>query len=114
MTRFIFTPTREAGLARLSAFAPSMGRRYGETRNHDHGPEDRGNLSLLSPYLRHRLIEEREPAAAALAFHSASAADKFLKEVCWRTYWKGWLAHRPAVWHQYELRRDEWITGMAR
>ena len=114
MTRFIFTPTREAGLARLSAFAPSMGRRYGETRNYDHGPEDRSNLSLLSPYLRHRLIEEREPAAAALAFHSASAADKFLKEVCWRTYWKGWLAHRPAVWHQYELRRDEWITGMAR
>ena len=112
MARFTFTPTREAGLARLSAFAPAMGRRYAETRNHDHGPEDRSNLSLLSPYVRHRLIEERELAAQALASHSPSAADKFLKEVCWRTYWKGWLAHRPAVWHQYELRRDALIADL--
>lgn len=113
MTGFIFTPTREAGLARLFAFAPAMGRQYAETRNHDHGPGDRSNLSLLSPYVRHRLVEEHELAAAALTHHSASAADKFLKEVCWRTYWKGWLAHRCAVWHQYELRRDALIDGMA-
>jgi deoxyribodipyrimidine photo-lyase len=112
MARFTFAPTREAGLARLSAFAPVMGRRYAETRNHDHGPEDRSNLSLLSPYVRHRLIEERELAAQALASHSPAAADKFLKEVCWRTYWKGWLAHRPAVWHQYELRRDALIADL--
>ncbi len=114
MTRCNFKPTREAGLARLSAFAPSMGRHYAERRNHDHGPEDRSNLSLLSPYVSHRLIEERELAAMALSRHSASAADKFLKEVCWRTYWKGWLAHRPAVWDQYVLRRDELIAGMTR
>ena len=24
--------------------------------------------------------------------------DKFLQEVCWRTYWKGWLELRPSVW----------------
>jgi deoxyribodipyrimidine photo-lyase len=114
MTRFSFMPTREAGLARLSAFAPAMGRHYAETRNYDHGPEDRSNLSLLSPYVRHRLIEERELAEMALAHHSASAADKFLKEVCWRTYWKGWLAHRPAVWQQYESRRDALISDLAR
>ena len=27
--------------------------------------------------------------------------DKFVDEICWRTYWKGWLEHRPAVWHDY-------------
>lgn len=114
MEHYTFAPTREAGLARLSAFAPAMGRQYAGTRNHDHGPEDRSNLSLLSPYVRHRLIEEHELAATALAHHSAAAADKFLKEVCWRTYWKGWLAHRPAVWDKYQVHRDGLIAALAR
>lgn len=28
-------------------------------------------------------------------------AEKFLQEVAWRTYWKGWLELRPSVWTDY-------------
>ncbi|MEM1313358.1 MAG: FAD-binding domain-containing protein [Pseudomonadota bacterium] len=95
-------PTRAEGLRRLQAFAPRMGR-YGGVRNHDLGPEDRSNVSMLSPYLRRRLITEEEAVAAALARFAPSTVEKFVQEVFWRTYFKGWLEHRPSVWTDYRL-----------
>ena len=94
-------PTRHDGLQRLSDFVPRAGRAYAAKRNYDHGPADRSNVSTLSPYLRHRLITETEVVAAVLEAHSFSAAEKFIQEVCWRTYWKGWLEQRPQVWTSY-------------
>lgn len=56
---------------------------------------------MLSPYLRHRLITEAEVLEAVLARHSLKSAEKFVQEVYWRTYWKGWLEMRPGVWTAY-------------
>ena len=97
-------PTRTAGLARLAAFTPLMGRAYADGRNFDPGPGKAGFVSALSPYIRHRLITEQEVVAAAIAAHGAEVADKFIQEVFWRSYWKGWLAQRPAVWEAYRAR----------
>ena len=97
-------PTRAAGLARLAEFAPRMGRDYAEGRNHDPGPAGPRHVSALAPYIRHRLVTEQEVVAAALAAHGAEAAGKFIQEVFWRSYWKGWLAQRPAVWSAYRAR----------
>lgn len=94
-------PTREDGLLRLKDFVPRAGGSYAKQRNFDFGPGERSNVSGLSPYLRHRLIGEDEVVRAVLSKHRISAADKFVQEVCWRTYWKGWLEQRPAVWHNY-------------
>jgi deoxyribodipyrimidine photo-lyase len=81
-----------------------MGRAYAEGRNHDPGPGKPRHVSALSPYIRHRLITEQEVVAAAIAAHGAEAAQKFIQEVFWRSYWKGWLAQRPAVWDGYRAR----------
>ena len=66
-------------------------------------------MSMLSPWIRHRLLTEQEVVAAVLDQHSASAAEKFIQEVCWRTYWKGWLELRPEVWQDFlrELKADQ-------
>ncbi|MBY0612755.1 MAG: deoxyribodipyrimidine photolyase [Beijerinckiaceae bacterium] len=96
-----FEPTREAGLRQLRAFLPNAGRRYAEQRNFDFGADKRDNVSVLSPYLRHRLVTEREVAAAVLERHGPQAPFKFLQEVFWRTYWKGWLEAHPDVWQRY-------------
>ncbi|MDX2265476.1 MAG: FAD-binding domain-containing protein [Hyphomicrobiales bacterium] len=98
---FPLTPTRDAGLARLAEFLPNAGRAYAARRNYDYGPDNRANISLLSPYLRRRLITEAETVDAVLGAHSFDAAEKFVQEVCWRTYWKGWLEARPQVWSAY-------------
>jgi len=97
-------PTREAGLARLDDFIPHAGRDYARTRNFDFGTEQRDNVSMLSPWLRHRLVLEEEVIARTLARHSLSAAEKFVQEIVWRTYFKGFLEQRPSIWRAY--RRD--------
>ena len=101
-----FTPTRSAGLARLNDFVPRAGRVYADGRNADHGPDARANVSMLSPYIRHRLITEEEVVAAVLTRHSGAVAEKFVQEVLWRTYWKGWLELRPEVWKRFIAERD--------
>lgn len=97
-------PTRSAGLERLRAFLPAAGRDYRTMRNHDLGPGRHGHVSRLSPWIRRRLVTEEEVVREVAAMHGASRAEKFVQEVLWRTYWKGWLEQRPAVWADY--RRD--------
>ncbi|MDZ4791294.1 MAG: FAD-binding domain-containing protein [Hyphomicrobiales bacterium] len=105
-----FHPSREAALARLQTFIPDAGRHYAARRNYDYGPSNRSNISQLSPYVRHRILTEQEVVQAVLEVHSLSAAEKFIQEVCWRTYWKGWLERRPQVWTDY-LRQLEVARG---
>lgn len=105
----LFTPTRTAALERLTHFLPQAGRAYAAKRNYDLGPQQRDNVSALSPYVRHRMITETEVLAAVLHTHSMSAAEKFIQEVCWRTYWKGWLEQRPDVWRSYQRDLDSLV-----
>ncbi len=102
----LFPATRADALRRLAAFAPHAGHDYTENRNADLGPDQRSNVSMLSPYLRHRLITEREVVATILAQHRLAVAEKYVQEVLWRTYWKGWLEMRPVVWHRFVAERD--------
>ncbi len=97
-----FESTRAAGLRRLEQFVPRTGRDYAQSRNYDFGPDRRGNVSTLSPWLRHRLITEEEVLSRVLSAHGEMVADKFIHEVFWRTYFKGWLEQRPSVWFSYQ------------
>ncbi|SLN60320.1 FAD-binding domain-containing protein [Pseudooctadecabacter jejudonensis] len=106
----MFDPTRDAGLARLVAYTPKMGRHYAGNRNYDRPGHD--DVSRLSPYLRHRMVSEDEVLRACLAAHAPSTAEKFIQEVYWRTYWKGWLEHRPSVWTQYRTGLDQALNDV--
>ncbi|MEI6418323.1 MAG: FAD-binding domain-containing protein [Sphingomonadales bacterium] len=97
-----FPVTRDAALDRLKDFVPLAGRAYAARRNHDGGPDGKATTSLLSPAIRRRLVSEAEVAAAALGAHGFAGAEKFAAEVCWRTYWVGWLAQRPAIWTRWQ------------
>ena len=96
-----FRPTHAAAHAALRRFVPEAGTRYATRRNFDLAPGRHHAVSQLSPYLRHRVLTEEEVLHAVLARHSPDTADKFIQEVFWRTYWKGWLELRPSVWQSY-------------
>lgn len=96
-----FPPDRNSALAALTRFLPQAGRAYAARRNEDHGPGQHRHVSGLSPWIRHRSLTEEEVLQAVLGRHSPEAAEKFIQEVLWRTYWKGWLELRPSVWAQY-------------
>ena len=85
----------------MQAFQPRMGSRYAAGRNYDYGRDGHKHVSGLSPFIRHRLISEAEVTAAALHAHGHHAADRFIAEVFWRGYFKGWMEQRPTVWADY-------------
>ncbi|MEM9318288.1 MAG: FAD-binding domain-containing protein [Pseudomonadota bacterium] len=109
-----FQPSRAAGLVRLDQFVSRTGRHYAGQRNYDFGPEQRTNVSALSPWLRHRLITEEEVLRATLARNTPTAAEKFIQEVFWRTYFKGWLENRPSVWTAYLDGVDQAVEQLER
>lgn len=112
-----FTPTREHALARLARFLPAAGRRYAETRNADDGPGNgggRGNVSQLSPWLHAGLIREREVLEAVVGTHGPRAPEKFVAEVFWRIYFKGYLEQRPAIWADFREGRDAALAALDR
>ena len=101
MKKFNFIPTRAAGLERLKIFLPSAGKDYAASRNYDLGHNNHTNVSMLSPYIRHRSLTEIEVLKSVLCYHSRKSSEKFIQEVFWRIYWKGWLEHRPTVWDEF-------------
>ncbi len=109
----MWAPTRESGLRRLQAFVPRAGRDYARLRNFDRGPGRHSDVSTLSPWIRHRMVLEEEVVRAVLQRHSLSQAEKFIQEVCWRTYWKGWLELRPGVWDQYRAGVSQAAAALA-
>jgi len=105
--------TRAAALLRLAAFTPRMGRAYAEARNADRGPGRHEAVSRLSAAIRHRRLTEAEVIGAALAAHGPEGAATFIEEVCWRSYWKGWLQLRPAVWAGYRAGLARAVQALA-
>ncbi len=93
------SPLRGGGRAateKLDAIEPA---RYGFNRNYLDG-----NVTRLSPYIRHGILTLREVFTAAMArvkdpFH----ASKFATELAWRDYWQRLYANLgAAVWKDQE------------
>jgi deoxyribodipyrimidine photo-lyase len=109
-----FKPTRDEALRRLAAFAPLAGRIYADQRNTDRGADRRDAVSTLSPYIRHRLVTEAEVLAAAIAAQGPVQGEKFITEVFWRTYWKGYLEQRPSILERMTMRVIQQTEGLER
>lgn len=106
-------PNRTHALECLRQFLPHAGRTYADGRNTDFGPDVQGAVSRLSPYIRYRLITEQDVVTSILQRHSLTDAEKFVQEVAWRTYWKGWLEMRPSIWLDFSEARDRLHTQFA-
>ena len=96
-----FESSRAKAIEKLNKFIEKNLFEYSKLRNFDFGPEKRSNVSCLSPYITHGIINEREIIKKSLSKFSFSKNEKFIQEVLWRTYWKGWLELRPNVWSDY-------------
>ena len=68
---------------------------------------------MLSPFIRHRLITEQEVLAAVMKTHTTAAAEKFIQEVFWRTYFKGHLETRPFIWTNYRTACKNLVAGLS-
>ena len=96
-----FEASRAKALDKLNYFVENNLSEYSKLRNFDYGPDNRSNISCLSPYITHGIINEKEVIKKSLNKFSFAKNEKFIQEVLWRTYWKGWLELRPSVWTDF-------------
>jgi len=97
----IFGASRAKAVDQLNNFIEQNLTDYSKLRNFDFGPDNRSNVSCLSPYITHGIINELEVIDKSLKKFSFAKNEKFIQEVLWRVYWKGWLELRPNVWSDY-------------
>ena len=96
-----FEPSNVFALEKLNNFIDKNLINYSKLRNFDFGPNKRSNISCLSPYVTHGVTNEIEIIKKVLEKYSFVKNEKFIQEVLWRTYWKGWLELRPKVWEDF-------------
>ena len=97
----VFEASRAKAVDKLNNFIEQNLTNYSKLRNFDFGPDNRSNVSCLSPYITHGVINELEVIDKSLKKFSFSKNEKFIQEVLWHIYWKGWLELRPNVWTDY-------------
>ena len=96
-----FKPSRTFAEELMNVFIENNLVNYSKLRNFDYGPDKRSNVSCLSPYVTHGVISEVELIKKSLNKYSFAKNEKFIQEIMWRTFWKGWMELRPDVWIDY-------------
>ena len=95
-------------------YLPNTGSYYRDNRNYSYDFTNNTNTtSLLSPYIRYRLLSEEDIIKKTLSINSFTKTEKFIQEIYWRTYWKGWLEHRPNVYDDYLMERNELLKKLS-
>ena len=97
----MFEASRAKAVDKLNHFVENNLLKYSKLRNFDFGPDNRSNISCLSPYITHGIINELEVINKSLEKFTFVKNEKFIQEILWRIYWKGWLELRPNVWSDY-------------
>ncbi|MGB0690124.1 MAG: DNA photolyase, partial [Candidatus Puniceispirillum sp.] len=84
------------GQAALAAINPA---KYAQTRNYLDG-----DVSRLSPYIRHGIITLNDVRNHALSISGEpKQTEKFIQELAWRDYWQRRYRQNPHdIWHDIE------------
>ena len=96
-----FKPSKDFAFEQLDNFIEKNLIEYSRLRNFDFGPDKRSNVSCLSPYVTHGIVNEIEIINKSLKKFSFIKNEKFIQEILWRIYWKGWMELRPKVWFDF-------------
>ena len=94
-------PTRIEAKKNLTYFIEEKLINYSKLRNFKFDINDKTTTSNLSPYITHGILSENEVIRESLKKHSYLTSEKFIQEILWRIYWRGWLELRPQVWKNY-------------
>ena len=109
----MFQSSLKEAQAFQESYLPNTGSYYRDNRNYSYDLiNNRNTTSLLSPYIRYRLLSEEDIIKKTLSINSFTKTEKFIQEIYWRTYWKGWLEHRPDVYEDYLTKRNELLKNL--
>ena len=93
--------SKSEAFSQMHSFVESKADRYQEMRNYDFGKLENNFVSGLSPAISRRIITEEVFLKTILSSFSFNKVEKLIQEICWRTYWKGYLENRSQIWTNY-------------
>ena len=76
-----FGTTRASAIEKLNLFVDQNLFEYSRLRNFDYGPDNRSNISCLSPYITHGVISELEVIKKSLSKFSFSKINRFSSSI---------------------------------
>ena len=83
--------TRDEAKRKLNHFIENKLISYSKLRNFNYDNQNQLTTSFLSPYISHGILNETEIVIESLKKHSFLKCQKFIDEIFWRIYWRGWL-----------------------
>ena len=93
--------SRSGSFQLLDDFIKNKLKYYSQKRNFDFGISSKNYVSGLSPAVTRRTILIEEIISETSKYFQYRQVEKFIDELCWRIYWKGWLEYHPIVWDKY-------------
>tara|TARA_B100000686_G_C16716117_1_gene932133 strand:+ start:283 stop:1419 length:1137 start_codon:yes stop_codon:yes gene_type:complete len=93
--------TRIEAKKKLNYFVEKKLIHYSKLRNFITDNQNQLTTSCLSPYITHGILTENEVINESLKKLPFSKCEKFIEEILWRVYWRGWLELRPELWKDY-------------
>ena len=90
--------SREDAYKALVEWIPNARSQYASNRNYD---IDRNTTSRLSSFISSGLLSEEDILQCANDIGIPSKNNKFLEEIFWRIYFRGYLENRPSIWNSY-------------
>ena len=93
--------THDGSVHELDMFIQHKLENYATYRNYDFGSKDNNYVSALSPAITRGIITEEYIVNRALKSHKFKNIQKFIEEICWRTYWRGYLEQHKNIWGNY-------------
>ena len=83
--------SRSGSFQLLNDFIKNKLKYYSQKRNFDLGSSSKNYVSGLSPAVTRRTILVEEIISETSKYFQYRQVEKFIDELCWRIYWKGWL-----------------------
>ena len=81
---------------------------YHRLRNFDFGIKDRSNISQISKYTSHRILNEYNVIEK---IKKIDKKRKYTDEILWRLYWKGYLENYKSIWYEFTSFREKSATS---
>ncbi len=96
-----FEPSIKRANYLLESFLKNKLKQYDSFRNYDFSSSNEEQyVSQMSPYVSSGIINEIQ--ILKKLSKNKIKSDKYIQEIFWRVYWKGWLEHNEAIWFDYK------------
>lgn len=75
---------------------------YAKMRNYNNVSKEKNFVSYLSPIISRKILTEEDILKYVLKKYNFKNIEKFISEIIWKSYWRGFLETHPLIFYDYQ------------